>query len=146
MPPPAAEAVGRPVDARRSPPAAAIIAGSRARDSRPTGKPVLGSRPPAARAKGGDDVMSHCITRLHEPRQSERVRGRTGRAALRAQLLADALRPPVFGSTLAAMACQMGSRSFQESGWPPGISDGPKRARTSHPLTPEPKKRQRSAY
>jgi hypothetical protein len=53
---------------------------------------------------------------------------------------------PVLGSTLAAMASQIGRRCSHEAGCPPGMSEGPKRAPTSPPLTPEPKKRQRSAY
>ena len=49
---------------------------------------------------------------------------------------------PVFASTLAAMAFQIGLRSFYDAGSPPGISEGPKRAPSSPPETPEPMKRQ----
>ncbi len=56
---------------------------------------------------------------------------------------------PVFASTLAATASQMGFSSSQASNSPPGMSDGPKRAPSSPPDTPEPMKRRffsRSAF
>ena len=48
---------------------------------------------------------------------------------------------PVSGSTLAAMAFQIGSNCDHASRSPPGIKDGPKRAPSSPPDTPEPMKR-----
>src|SRR5438105_307232 len=45
---------------------------------------------------------------------------------------------PVFGSTLAATASQMGFNSCQAANSPPGMSDGPKRAPSSPPETPLP--------
>src|SRR5262245_5021233 len=47
---------------------------------------------------------------------------------------------PVFGLTLAAIASQIGLSRRHASGSPPGMSDGPKRAPSSPPETPEPKK------
>ena len=47
---------------------------------------------------------------------------------------------------MAATASQMGRRCCHESGCPPGIIEGPKRAPSSPPLTPEPKNRQPAAY
>src|SRR4051812_44055266 len=46
---------------------------------------------------------------------------------------------PVLGSTLAEMDSQMGLRRAQALRSPPGMSDGPKRAPSSPPETPEPK-------
>ncbi len=56
---------------------------------------------------------------------------------------------PVFGSTLAAIASQTGFSSSQAANSPPGIREGPKRAPSSPPDTPEPMKRRpfsRSAF
>src|SRR3954464_14551421 len=53
---------------------------------------------------------------------------------------------PVFSSTFAAMAFQIGSRCFHESGSPPGMSDGPNRAPVSPPETPDPKNLHWLAY
>ena len=48
---------------------------------------------------------------------------------------------PVSESTLAAIAFHIGSISAQASIEPPGMSEGPKRAPSSPPDTPEPMKR-----
>ena len=48
---------------------------------------------------------------------------------------------PVFASTFAAIAVQIGSSSFHASLSPPGMSEGPKRAPSSPPETPEPMNR-----
>jgi hypothetical protein len=48
---------------------------------------------------------------------------------------------PVLASTFAATAFQIGSSSFHAPSSPPGMSDGPKRAPSSPPDTPEPMKR-----
>ena len=66
------------------------------------------------------------------------VNGATDTAFNRLSGLAPISGFPVLGSTLAAIAVQIGSSSFQASIEPPGISDGPKRAPSSPPETPEP--------
>jgi len=45
---------------------------------------------------------------------------------------------PVFASTFAAIASHTGFKISHASGLPPGMSDGPNRAPSSPPDTPEP--------